>query len=203
MQSLDERFTELCQRLKVGRSLSSFGSEPVFYLVFAPSDLLAVKARTNAWRGRLANEGWDVSTFSLTEMLESFLRDHPLYRAIREHEPLVRQDLPKAELLAHQRELAANLQAIVQENGRLSRTLLAPLFAAVEQANSRPQGLLLITDVEGIHPFLRVNTVEHELTGKARSPIVFLYPGVRHGQTALSFLGVYPPDLNYRSEHIG
>jgi hypothetical protein len=203
MRSLDDRFQELCGLLKHGRSLSSMGTEPVFYLVYPPSELLAVKGRVNAWKGRLTNEGWDVTTFSLTEMLESFLKDHPDYAVLRDHEQALRESLSVQELLGHQHELARNLQAIVQVDGRPNPKLLAPLLRALEESNSRPRGLLLLTDVEGIHPFMRVNTIEHELNGKVRHPVVVLYPGIRHGQTALSFLGIYPADLNYRSEHVG
>jgi hypothetical protein len=33
--------------------------------------------------------------------------------------------------------------------------------------------------------------------------VLVLYPGKREGKTSLRFLGFYPPDPNYRSEHIG
>jgi len=203
MNSLDQRFSALRSRLELGRSLSSYGSDPVFYLVFPPADLLAVKARTTAWKGQLANAGWDVTLFSLGEMLQRFLDASESYAALREHEPALREDRTPNELLEHQRVVAENLRALVLKDGRLAPQLMAPLVAAVDAANQRPRGLLLLTDVEALHPVLRVNAIENHLLGKVRNPVVVLYPGIRHGQNALSFLGVYPPDPNYRSEHIG
>ena len=45
--------------------------------------------------------------------------------------------------------------------------------------------------------------MEQRLQGKVPVPIIILYPGVRSGQTSLSFLGIYPDDGNYRSVHVG
>ena len=73
------------------------------------------------------------------------------------------------------------------------------LAAAADQ----PHGLLLITDLEALHPYLRMNTIEAKLQGKIRCPVVVLYPGKREGKTSLRFLEFYPADPNYRSEHIG
>jgi hypothetical protein len=39
--------------------------------------------------------------------------------------------------------------------------------------------------------------------GKFHVPTIFLYPGVRTGNTRLKFLGFYPEDGNYRSVHVG
>ena len=120
MNSLDQRFSALRNRLDLGRSLSSYGSDPVFYLVYPPADLLAVKARTISWKGQLSNAGWDVTLFSLGEMLQRFLDASPSYAALREHEPALREGLSPSELLEHQRVVADDLRALVLKNGRLS-----------------------------------------------------------------------------------
>ena len=65
------------------------------------------------------------------------------------------------------------------------------------------QSLLLVTDLEALHPFMRIGTIEAQLQGKFDVTIVFLYPGVRTGVTKLKFLGFYPEDGNYRSVHVG
>ena len=66
-----------------------------------------------------------------------------------------------------------------------------------------PNALLLVTDLEALHPYLRIGTIEGQLSGKFCVPTVFLYPGVRTGKTKLRFLGFYPEDGNYRSVHVG
>jgi len=61
----------------------------------------------------------------------------------------------------------------------------------------------LVTDLEALHPFLRIGVIESQLQGKFHVPTVFLYPGIRTGKTRLKFLGFYPEDGNYRSVHVG
>ena len=65
------------------------------------------------------------------------------------------------------------------------------------------KALLLVTDLEALHPYMRIGAVESQLKGRFSVPTVFLYPGVRTGQTTLKFLGFYPEDGNYRSMHVG
>lgn len=71
------------------------------------------------------------------------------------------------------------------------------------EATSRQNGLLLLTDLEAIHPFLRINSIEAQIQDMVHCPVVVLYPGKREGKTSLRFLNFYPADPNYRSEHIG
>ena len=62
--------------------------------------------------------------------------------------------------------------------------------------------MLLLTDLEALHPYLRINTIEAQIMDQIHCPVVVLYPGKREGKTSLRFLEFYPADPNYRSEHI-
>jgi hypothetical protein len=81
--------------------------------------------------------------------------------------------------------------------------LLALLKGKMEEASSTPGSLLLISDLEALHPYLRINSIEAQLQGAIRCPVLVLYPGKREGKASLRFLEFYPADPNYRSEHIG
>ena len=96
---------------------------------------------------------------------------------------------------------AANetLRAALIDSGHVEAKILETL-AGIAQ---KPGALLIVTDIEAIHPYLRIGAVEQRLQGKVPVPTVILYPGVRCGQTNLSFLGIYPDDGNYRSAHVG
>jgi hypothetical protein len=99
--------------------------------------------------------------------------------------------------------------AIAQINTTLAKALtegpelLAAVRHKMEEASSRSNGLLLITDLEAIHPYLRINSIEAKIQDEIRCPVIVLYPGKREGKTSLRFLEFYPSDPNYRSEHIG
>jgi hypothetical protein len=188
MQSLDDRFKELQQRLRDSSSLRNTGGDPVYYLVFSPKDMLLVKRKLKVWRRQLEIDGWDPQVLSLAKVIAAHFATHPLRGFWQSGE----QDNPDL--------TAANetLRAALVDSGHVETSILDAL-AGME---GKPKGLLIVTDVEALHPYLRIGAIEQRLLGKVRRPTVVLYPGVRCGQT-LSFLGIYPDDGNYRSVHIG
>jgi hypothetical protein len=190
MSSLTDNFEQIIRKIREGREVGHTGFEPVYYLVFPPTQILDVKLQTPAWEARLRNEGWNVTTFSLAEAIENFVRSHPLWNiwnAGDKQDPLKWTDTNKA---------LSN--ALSSEHG------LPNLFIErLEQIEDDPKALLLVTDLEGLHPFVRIGAIEAKLSGRLKVPTIFLYPGERTGQTRLKFLGFYPEDGNYRSVHIG
>ncbi|MEO1652852.1 MAG: BREX protein BrxB domain-containing protein, partial [Bacteroidota bacterium] len=64
-----------------------------------------------------------------------------------------------------------------------------------------PKSILIVTDLEMLHPFSRFGPIEQSIYNQIEIPIIILYPGKKTG-SALKFLGFYPEDGNYRSKHI-
>ena len=189
MSSLDTDFNELMERVRHGREFGHASFEPIFYLVFRPEQILAVKRHLPAWQSRLRNEGWDVHTFSIAEAVEEILTQakmRNIWLAADQRNP---HDWKKTN---------ASLANTVA-NGALQKRLEARLTELEGQARS----ILLVTDLEALHPYMRIGVIEGQLQGRFHVPTVFLYPGVRTGKTRLKFLGFYPVDGNYRSVHVG
>jgi len=190
MSSLKADFDELCERIRHGRELGHASFEPIYYLVFSPDQILEVKRQTPAWLSKLHQEGWDVHTFSIAEHIWSLLKEDPLW-------PLcVMED--KSAPMDWARTNKALADILVADSALLKR--LENEFAPLE---GKQNAMLLVTDLEALHPFLRIGAIESQLQGKFHVPTVFLYPGVRTGKTRLKFLGFYPEDGNYRSVHVG
>jgi hypothetical protein len=188
MPSLESIFKELQQRLSDSTSLRSTGGDPVYYLVFPPSDMLTVKRRSKAWLAQLKLDDWNVNVLSLAEVIGDFFANHPLREFWLSGE--ADHDLTDAN---------ETLRAALVDSAVVEQSILSALAAL----DAEPRGLLLITDVEALHPYLRIGAIEQRLQGKVNIPVVVLYPGVRRGQFNLSFLGIYPDDGNYRSVHVG
>lgn len=190
MQSLDESFSELQLRLGDSQRLKNTGGDPVFYLVFHPKEMMAAKRKLRSWRAQLENHGWQVDVLSLAQVLNEFFTSHPLRKfwlSGEQHNP---DDIGAVN---------ATLREALLSSEVVERTILS----TVERLSRTPKGILLITDTEALHPYLRIGAVEQRLTGRVACPVVILYPGKRAGDTTLSFLGIYPDDGNYRSTHIG
>ena len=190
MSSLQADFNELLRRVEAGREFAHSSFEPIFYLVFDPREILEVKRQTPVWQARLRNDGWDVLTISIAEQVAEILEKAPMRKiwlAGDRKAPIEwrRTNGALANALASQGQLQARLEALLSN------------------LEGKTNAIVLVTDLEALHPYLRIGAIEAQLQGKFHVPTVFLYPGTRTGKTQLRFLGFYPEDGNYRSVHVG
>jgi len=199
MRSLKDKFDELSLRLGQERRLESTGSDPIYYLVFPCNEILDVKRQTRNWVPKLENQGWRVVMISMAKTLNSILREHKFRKQWLSGEKMLLGQAEKMGGAIDFREINKTLSKALTEGTEL----LVRIKAKMEEASSQPGGLLLLTDLEALHPYLRINSIEAELQGAVSCPVVVLYPGKREGKTSLRFLEFYPSDPNYRSEHIG
>lgn len=190
MQSLQTSFDDLRQRLRGGRRLSNTGDDPVFYVIFHPSEILAAKQCMKGWRAKLKLEGWTVHEFSMADAVAEILTNHPLRKVWLGSEA----DDPIA-----WDEINATLAEALTAKDALKNSLDGKL----QSLKGATHTALFVTDLEALHPYLRVGSLEQELQGRFTVPTVVMYPGIRSGKSTLRFLGIYPEDGNYRSEHIG
>ena len=190
MSSLKADFDELRERIRQGRELGHASFEPIYYLVFRPDQILEVKRQTPAWLAKLHQEGWDVHTFSMSENIWALLKGDPLWSLCVMVDKSAPTDWPRTN--------KALADVLTNNNALLNR-----LEVALQPLEGKKNALLLVTDLEALHPFLRIGALESQLQGKFYVPTIFLYPGVRTGKTRLRFLGFYPEDGNYRSVHVG
>lgn len=199
MRSLKDKFDDLCLRIGEGRRLESTGSDPIFYLVYENSELLEVKRQAPAWIGKLVNKGWDVVTFSMVEEVGQILKSHPLRKQWLMGEKFLLQGAEESGLPPDFTEIRKTISKALSEGS----DLLNRLKEKMNEAAAMKNGLLLVTDLEALHPFLRINSLEAQIQDSVRCPVIVLYPGKREGKTSLRFHEFYPADPNYRSEHIG
>lgn len=193
MSSLKSNFDELVAKIKQGREFTHASFEPIYYLVFSPDEIVAVKRQKKAWLARLKTEGWNVKEFSVAEQIESLLKKinpavRKMWEAADKKDPLNFNKVTQS--------IANNL---TKEGEGLKEVFENFLL----EAEKDPNALILVTDLEALHPYMRIGSIESGLQGKFNVPTVFLYPGVRTGKTRLKFLGFYPEDGNYRSLHVG
>lgn len=189
MSSLMDNFHELIQRVRAGREMGHASFEPIYYLIFKPSEILEVKRHMPAWTSRLRNDGWEVHQLSIATEIAEILDNAPMRKiwlAADGKSPLSWEKTNQA-------------LANAVTNGALKDRLESKLESLKDKKNA----ILLVTDLEALHPYTRIGAIESQLYGKFHVPTVFFYPGERTGKTRLKFLGFYPEDGNYRSVHVG
>jgi len=191
MPSLENDFKELCLRIQQGRDMTQASYEPVYYLVFDPAKILEVKRLTHAWSERLKKDGWTVRALSVSDKIEELLKANS-FRAFWE------KGEKKNPL--HWAKFKKSIDKALTEG---EHTLLKAIEAELESLANENNGLLLLTDLEALHPYVRIGAIEGQLQSKFSVPTIILYPGTRTGTSSLRYLGFYPDDGNYRSVHVG
>ncbi len=192
MSSLTNNFNELLNRVGDGREFSQASFEPIYYLVFRPREILEVKRLTPSWVAKLRDTGYEVTQFSIATEIEEIFNAAKLRKIWLAADKKAPLDWDKTN--------ASLTNALVKEDGG---PLQERLETVLEEISKKDNALLLVTDLEALHPYLRIGSLEGRLYGKFQTPTVFLYPGERTGKTRLKFLGFYPEDGNYRSVHVG
>lgn len=189
MPSLQDDFAELLERIQSGREFGHASFEPIYYLIFPPTQILHVKRQLPAWISKLKNEGWKVHCFSISENINEIFNNAPLRKIWLKADGLAPTNWDKTN------------QSLA--NALTGGALQKKLESKLEELEAQPNTILLVTDIEALHPYMRIGSIESNLQGKFTVPTVFLYPGERTGKTMLKFLGFYPEDGNYRSVHVG
>ena len=195
MPSVDENFNELISKIEKGRDFTSASFEPVYYLVFEPKDVIAVKRQKQAWRSRLKKRGFEPHFFSIADAIARIHKEFPLRK--------VWLKADKQDPLNWDRTNQSLRVALEPKAKDAPSPLQACIESKLTEMESTPKSILIVTDLEALHPYLRIGAIESQLYGQFKVPTVFLYPGTRSGKTRLSFLGFYPDDGNYRSVHVG
>lgn len=191
MQSLTEKFNELRQHLKGGiSSMKQTGFDPVYYLVFPPQEIIPAKQMLPQILAQLKLDGFHPRVLSLTAVLNDWFRNHKLRPAWQAG--LLTADDPRQQF---RQTFSTKLER--------ERVVSDAILAELEVLRAAPAGLLVISDLEALHPFLHISGIEQQLSGRFCVPTVVLYPGIRGGAHSLRFLGIHRENGNYRSIHIG
>ena len=186
MSSLDATFDELRQRLQSPDALNPAQSDPVFYFVHAPSQMLELRTKIPLWSAMLRQDGREVVTISLADLVWELIDASGRWDDWLAVEP-------DAEL--------ADINESVRDVLRAENGLVERVAGYVTRQN--PHQVLFLTDAGLVHPYFRVRSLESGLHDRVQVPTVIFYPGRRSGQYGLHFLGFYSVDGNYRSTLIG
>ncbi len=183
---LERSFQELRAVLGKPDRLNPAQSDPIYYFVYRPEYMLAVKRRLAGWIGMLRNDGFDPIRVSLADIVQQLIDESGRWEAWLE-----------AEAESEQTELNQAIRDVLTRNNALINRVAERIAAGNEKT------VILLTESELLHPYIRTRAIESALVGHVPHPTIIFYPGRRVGQYGLHFLGYYPEDGNYRSTLIG
>lgn len=188
MPSLNSKFTSILDFIEHPVNHHHAGDKPVCYLTFGVEEILQVKKNLNSWISLAKGKGFNIQILSIMEILNSFFKSNPRRDTWLNFD----NGMDKDEI----DELFEGLGSNVREN----KIIESAILSAQSEIMNHSKPIIIITDLEAIHPYSKFGRIESNIYNQIEIPIIILYPGKLDG-SSLEFLGFYPPDGNYRSKH--
>lgn len=186
---LDKKFKMVLEYLETPNPNHHAGDKQLTYLTFDPPQTIEVKRSVGSWVSLAKGYDYSVSTLSMATVINDFFRNNP--RRNSWSVPDINSSFD--EIVDFYK---TDLGSMVVENKVIEKAIISEQ----EKIISLHKPLLIITDLEAIHPFTRFGPIEQKIYSEIEIPIIILYPGSLSG-SSLEFFGFYPPDGNYRSKH--
>jgi hypothetical protein len=189
MESVEHKFNTMLDELSRPSTNHYAGDKQIYYLTFPPDQALAVKRKTETLTKLAEFKGWTVHLVSIARVINDFFVNNP-DREIWLDQEQYYDSLTIASLFD---DLGASV--------RNQRIIEQAILAKQAEVSHLKKALLLITDLECLHPYSRFGPIEQQLYSDIQMPMAVLYPGQLTG-SSLDFLSIYPPDGSYRSKHL-
>lgn len=188
MELLNNKLKKIIEYLDNPNVSEHTGDKPICYLTFPFEFILDVKRNTHTLISLLNHYNFSVTVLSIGEVIQDFIKNNPRRSTW--------ENFAKVEYKEEMTDFFKSVGSSIIENEVIEKAILNKQ----EEIMRKQKALLLLTDLEGTHPFTRFGPIEQNIYSKIEIPMIILYPGELSG-SSLDFLGFYPPDGNYRSKH--
>lgn len=186
MNSLDNAFNELLDKIRDPDALNPVKSAPVFYFRYQPEMMLTVKKHLPRLISRVKKEAeLEVRRISIADVIWDIVDKSGRWDDWLDLESDADPD---------------QINEAIRDVLRQGNTLLNRVTEAITSAPKNT--IVFLTEAELLHPYTRTRVIEEYLHNKATVCTIIFYPGERSGQFGLKFLGFYKED-GYRSPIIG
>lgn len=198
--SVRQRFQKLREDIlhAGGVQTSQTQNYPFSIFVYAPVEEYDVRTEFSTLKREIERRAFRVLEVNLADILLNYFRTHTEefdleYVISKEKESFVSSQDARRNLAILNDQFG---RAIGDQEGicRMVNEKIKDFSAAMGDT----QKVVFITRSGFLYPYLRTSALLNFLQIPAGLPVIILYPGERVGDTALRFMGVKPPDANYR-----
>lgn len=200
MSSFLNRIDELVRLLGSNASaVNARQGDRVYNFHYRPSEWTEFRQNLHLILKRLKDQGFTPHVVSFADICLDIFKQSPTYTA-----KLKMEGLGRFPHKAHNESLYSILAGGPAGHELTSESpIVKAIESAIKDAAALENGVLILTDMETMHPLFRVSAFEQILQGKFIAPTVMCYPGEKGniGDNP-SFLGFYKSDGNYRSTHV-
>lgn len=188
MQLYEQKFEDALAYLSRPDMLHPTGDKPICCVNYDVEDAMEVYRMIHATLVPKAKyHGFsDVRVVSLGDEIQQYIKNHDY------HQP----DYWGGDDF-DENELFKSIRVEILNNNFLSKRLLE----LQEEMQQLSHPLLILKDLELLHPYDKIGRVEQVIYNQIQIPILVLYPGHTLGINARTFLNIYPMDGSYRSKN--
>lgn len=182
MVRYEDKLDQALQYLKEPSRLSPTGYSPIVYLVYQPEDVMTVRNLADTFLPSKAEfYGMKTHFISIADIIDDYINHHGYL-----------------DIWASAGVDEANLYNSIRQEIVSEECIEKAILKVQQEYLNEGNALLVIRDVEMLHPFRMMGVIENNIYNKIKVPVLVLYPGETQG-TARAFLGIYNQDGNYRS----
>ena len=88
---------------------------------------------------------------------------------------------------------------LVDKPDGLAEDVVRAIEKILTESDAKDRTVIFLGRLGAIYPFLRTSALLKHIAGKTHNvPVILLYPGTVEGDSGLCFMGVLPPDRDYR-----
>ncbi len=205
MKRLDDTFADLRRDLvhEDGPRISTVRNYRFCIVVYDPKLEYEARRRVSELSAELQGVGWMVKEISLQALFLARLQSHgpKFMERLTAREQAVHQRSPQRALSLLTQRLAPELEG--------PEGLAADVIREVEtfvdkDPDNVDRTLIMLGHAGSLYPFFSASALLKHIDGRTRNaPVVLLYPGTRHPDSGLSFMGQIPPHTDYRPRIYG
>ena len=181
-----------------GPRISTMRNYRFAILCYSPAEEFQLRRDVGRLGDELRDNGWFVLSINLQKLLLDRIRaegDDFVEKVIR-MEKALRQTSPQRGLQF----LKDRIGTLIEGPDGIAADCSKIICEFADQHPDKvDRSLALIGRAGSLYPFYRSSALLKHLDGNTRQvPVVLLYPGERHGQTGLSYMGILNADSDYR-----
>ena len=184
MQLYEQKFENALAYMQSPGVLNPTGDKPICYVTYDVEDVMEIRTLINtSLKPKAAFYGYKMHVLSINDVIQNFIKNNE-YRELYWEGDVTEKDLYDS----------------IRTEINNSHCLEEGILEKQEEIKDDVKPLLVINDLEMLHPYSKIGAIENAIYNKIEIPIIILYPGSAQG-TARTFLNIYTMDGNYRSKN--
>jgi len=184
MQHYEQKFESALTYLQSPGILNPTGDKPICYITYDVEDVFLVRSLIeSSLMPKAAYYGFKPHVISIGDIIHRFVNENEF------------KDIFWVEEESEEALFDSIRTDIVQKHYVENQ-----LIEVQKLFSNETKPLLIIKDLELLHPYGKIGAIENSIYNQIQVPIIILYPGDAQG-TARTFLNIYSMDGNYRSKN--